>query len=151
MNVSSVMVIWKCLAMWRRPSTAPTAWPIAAAPRSGLRARCTRAAMRARSFSVPANSSVRLRARSSVCSMRERTVSTSRALGAENPDRGPALGVPRRRRGPPSIPPRPANSIGRAPPSSRRFLVRLRGTTNGQQKLGRHGSDFLEDSAGVVS
>src|SRR5580704_5462490 len=29
-NVSSVMLIWKCLAMWRRPSTAPTAWPIAA-------------------------------------------------------------------------------------------------------------------------
>src|SRR5439155_1767189 len=37
LNVSSVMLIWKCLAMWRRPSTAPTAWPIAAAPRSGLR------------------------------------------------------------------------------------------------------------------
>src|SRR5580700_3616656 len=38
LNVSSVMLIWKCLAMWRRPRTAPTAWPIAAAPRSGLRA-----------------------------------------------------------------------------------------------------------------
>src|ERR1700756_1520659 len=38
LNVSSVMLIWKCLAMWRRPSTAPTAWPIAAAPCSGLRA-----------------------------------------------------------------------------------------------------------------
>jgi hypothetical protein len=50
------MLIWKCLAMWRRPSTAPTAWPIAAPPRSGLRARCTRAAMRASSFSVAANS-----------------------------------------------------------------------------------------------
>jgi hypothetical protein len=24
------MLMWKCLAMWRRPSTAPTAWPIAA-------------------------------------------------------------------------------------------------------------------------
>jgi hypothetical protein len=44
LNASSAMLIWKCLAMWRRPSTAPTAWPIAAAPRSGLRARCTRAA-----------------------------------------------------------------------------------------------------------
>src|SRR5213083_2824162 len=53
------------LAMWRRPSTAPTSWPIAAAPRSGLRGRCTRAAMRASSFSVSANSSARLRARSS--------------------------------------------------------------------------------------
>src|SRR4029077_12011018 len=41
LNASSPMLIWKCLAMWRRPSTAPTAWPIAAAPRSGLRARCT--------------------------------------------------------------------------------------------------------------
>src|SRR6266436_8225945 len=29
LKVSSVMLIWKCLAMWRRPSTAPTAWPIA--------------------------------------------------------------------------------------------------------------------------
>ena len=57
LNASSVMVIWKCLAIWRRPSTAPTAWPIAAAPRSGLRARCTRAWMRARSFSVAASSS----------------------------------------------------------------------------------------------
>src|SRR5438132_9191241 len=56
LKVSSVMLIWKCLAMWRRPNTAPTTWPIAAAPRSGRRARCTRAAMRARSFSVPANS-----------------------------------------------------------------------------------------------
>ena len=65
LKVSSVMLIWKCLAMWRRPSTAPTAWPIAAAPRSGLRARCTRAAMRASSFSVTANNSARLRARSS--------------------------------------------------------------------------------------
>src|SRR5438309_4395506 len=45
LNASSPMLIWKCLAMWRRPSTAPTAWPIAAAPRSGLRARCARAAM----------------------------------------------------------------------------------------------------------
>src|SRR5271155_1236501 len=36
LNASSVMLIWKCLAMWRRPSTAPTAWPIAAAPCSGL-------------------------------------------------------------------------------------------------------------------
>src|SRR5580692_13061732 len=61
LNASSAMLIWKCLAMWRRPSTAPTAWPIAAAPRSGLRARRTRAAMRARSFSVAANSSARLR------------------------------------------------------------------------------------------
>src|SRR5205814_7670783 len=33
LKVSSPMLIWKCLAMWRRPSTAPTAWPIAAAPR----------------------------------------------------------------------------------------------------------------------
>src|SRR6201981_2785095 len=32
LNASSVMPMWKCLAMWRRPSTAPTAWPIAAAP-----------------------------------------------------------------------------------------------------------------------
>src|SRR3984893_5580342 len=38
LNASSVMLMWKCLAMWRRPSTAPTAWPIAAAPRSGLAA-----------------------------------------------------------------------------------------------------------------
>src|SRR5437879_5558391 len=44
LNASSPMLIWKCLAIWRRPSTAPTAWPIAAAPRSGLRARCTRTA-----------------------------------------------------------------------------------------------------------
>src|SRR6201987_4038769 len=65
LKVSSVMLIWKCLAMWRRPSTAPTAWPIAAAPRSGRRARCTWAAMRASSFSVAANSSARLWARSS--------------------------------------------------------------------------------------
>src|SRR6202007_1833457 len=65
LSVLSVMLMWKCLAMWRRPSTAPTAWPIAAAPRNGLRARCTRAAMRASSFSVAANSSARLRARSS--------------------------------------------------------------------------------------
>src|SRR5580693_2793053 len=34
LNASSAMLIWKCLAMWRRPSTAPTAWPIAAAPRT---------------------------------------------------------------------------------------------------------------------
>src|SRR5438105_8365634 len=30
LNVSSVMLMWKCLAMWRCPATAPTAWPIAA-------------------------------------------------------------------------------------------------------------------------
>src|ERR1700745_244823 len=41
LNASSVMLIWKCLAMWRRPSTAPTAWPIAAALRSGRCACCT--------------------------------------------------------------------------------------------------------------
>src|SRR5437660_10330994 len=39
LNASSVMLMWKCLAMWRRPSTAPTAWPIAAAPRNGRPAR----------------------------------------------------------------------------------------------------------------
>src|SRR5947209_9669362 len=30
LKASSVMLMWKCLAMQRRPSTAPTAWPIAA-------------------------------------------------------------------------------------------------------------------------
>src|SRR5689334_17487942 len=37
--------------MRRRPSTAPTAWPIAATPRTSRRDRCTWAWMRARSFS----------------------------------------------------------------------------------------------------
>ncbi len=60
-------------------STAPNAWPIAAAPCSGLRASCTRAVMRASSFSVAANSSASLRARSSASSGFLHT--TRRSLG----------------------------------------------------------------------
>jgi hypothetical protein len=50
------------------PNTAPRAWPMAAAPRSGLRVRSTRDRMRTRSVSVAASSSSRLRARSAASS-----------------------------------------------------------------------------------
>ena len=46
LKLSSVMLVSKCLAIFRRPNIAPSAAPIFAAPRSGLRARCTRACMR---------------------------------------------------------------------------------------------------------
>jgi hypothetical protein len=61
---ASVMVMSKGLAILRRLSTAPTATPMAASPRSGWRARRTRSWMRLRSRSVASSSSARLRARS---------------------------------------------------------------------------------------
>ena len=63
--------------MWKWPITRPTRKPMASSPRSGLRARRVAATILARSASVAASNSSRLRARSSASSGLRHTTSRS--------------------------------------------------------------------------
>ena len=74
---SSVMVRMKSLAILLRLSTAPTASPMAAAPRSGRRLRWTRVWMACKACSVVASSSLRLRPRSAASAGLRQTIRRS--------------------------------------------------------------------------
>src|SRR5579864_1202813 len=73
-RLASPIPISKCLATLCLFSTAPTAMPISAQPRSGARRRMTACWMPLRSRSVAANRSSRLRARSSARSGLRQTI-----------------------------------------------------------------------------